>query len=239
MAARRRTWIAAEVSIDTTSLSADLPTGGVRINFIPRDGGNRFADSAFFTFANQGLQGNNFSDELKAAGLATPTKIVSNFDFNEAFGGPLKHDKVWFWFSTRYNVVKGEAGIFTNANAFKVNEWLYVPTTTPAVNEGQQFNNSLRVTWQVNPKVKVAGTYKADKWCNCPNQISATRAPEAARDRRFPRLRQEHAEVTSPITNKLLFEAVGLHLFERQATCTCAPRAARSTILRSRPCYRS
>jgi hypothetical protein len=206
---------AAEVSIDTTSLSADLPTGGVRINFIPRDGGNRFADSAFFTFANKGLQGDNFSDELKAAGLATPTKIVSNFDFNEAFGGPMKKDKVWFWFSTRYNVVKGEAGIFTNANAFKVNEWLYVPTTTPAVNEGQQFNNSLRVTWQVNPKVKVAGTYKADKWCNCPNQISATRAPEAARDRRFPRLRQEHAEVTSPITNKLLFEAVGLHLFER------------------------
>jgi len=206
---------AAEVSIDTTSLSADLPTGGVRINFIPRDGGNRFADSAFFTFANKGLQGDNFSDELKAAGLATPTKIVSNLDFNEAFGGPMKKDKVWFWFSTRYNVVKGEAGIFTNANAFKVNEWLYVPTTTPAVNEGQQFNNSIRVTWQVNPKVKVAGTYKADKWCNCPNQISATRAPEAARDRRFPRLRQEHAEVTSPLTNKLLFEAVGLHLFER------------------------
>ena len=48
---------AAEVTIDTTSLSADLPTGGVRINFIPRDGGNRFANSAFFTFANQGLQG--------------------------------------------------------------------------------------------------------------------------------------------------------------------------------------
>ena len=43
---------AAEVTIDTTSLSADLPTGGVRINFIPRDGGNNFASSAFFNFAN-------------------------------------------------------------------------------------------------------------------------------------------------------------------------------------------
>jgi hypothetical protein len=206
---------AAEVTIDTTSLSADLPTGGVRINFIPRDGGNKFTDSAFFTFSDQALQGDNFSDELKAAGLATPTKIVNNFDINESVGGPLKRDKVWFWFSTRYNRVKGEAGIFENANAFNPNAWLYVPTTTPAVNEGEQFNNSLRVTWQATPKVKIAGTYKADKWCNCPNQISATRAPEAARDRRFPRLRQEHAEVTSPITNKLLFEAVGLHLFER------------------------
>ena len=206
---------AAEVSIDTTSLSADLPTGGVRINFIPRDGGNKFANSAFFTFATQGLQGDNFSDDLRAAGMPTPTKIVNNYDFNEAFGGPIKRDKVWFWFSTRYNTVKNEAGIFTNANAFKVNEWLYVPTTTPAENEGQQFNNSLRVTWQVNPKLKVAGTYKADKWCNCPSQISATRAPEAARDRRFPRLRQEHAEATSPITNRLLFETVVMHLFER------------------------
>ena len=206
---------AAEVSIDTTSLSADLPTGGVRINFIPRDGGNRFADSTFFTFATQGLQGDNFSDELRAAGLATPTKIVNSYDFNQAIGGPIKQDKVWFWFSTRYNKVKGEAGIFKNANAFKVNEWLYVPSTEPAVNEGTQFNNSLRITYQATRKVKIAGTYKADKWCNCPNQISATRAPEAARDRRFPRLRQEHAEVTSPITNKLLFEAVGMHLFER------------------------
>ena len=40
-------------------------------------------------------------------------------------------------------------------------------------------------------------------------------SPEAGRDRRFPRLRQEHAEWTSPITNRLLFEAVGLHLYER------------------------
>jgi hypothetical protein len=206
---------AAEVTIDTTSLSADLPTGGVRINFIPRDGGNQFANSAFFAFATKGLQGNNFSDDLRTAGLPTPTKIVNNFDFNEAFGGPIKRDKVWFWFSTRYNSVKNEAGIFTNANAFKPNEWLYVPTTTPAENEGQQFNNSLRITYQINPKVKVAGTYKADKWCNCPSQISGTRAPEAARDRRFPRLRQEHAEITSPITNRLLFEAVAMHLFER------------------------
>jgi hypothetical protein len=206
---------AAEVTIETNSLSADLPTGGVRINFIPRDGGNRFANSFFMNFTNQDLQGSNFSDQLRTAGLATPTKIVNTFDVNESVGGPIKRDKVWFWFSTRFNRVEGEAGIFENANAFKVNEWLYVPSTTPAVNKGEQFNNSLRITYQATPKIKIAGTYKADKWCNCPNQISATRAPEAARDRRFPRLRQEHAEITSPITNKLLFEAVGMHLYER------------------------
>ena len=111
---------AAEVTIDTTSLSADLPTGGVRINFIPRDGGNRFGNSAFFTFANEALQGDNFTDELQAAGLATPNKIVNNFDLNESFGGPIKRDKVWFWFSTRYNSRRrARPAIFENVNAFK------------------------------------------------------------------------------------------------------------------------
>jgi hypothetical protein len=206
---------AAEVTVDTTSLSADLPTGGVRVNFIPRDGGNTFANNTFFSFTNKSLQGNNFSDELKAAGLGTPNQIKTSLDLNESFGGPFKKDKVWFWFSTRINKVENEAAVFRNANEFNPNEWLYVPTTTPGINKGDQYNNSLRVTWQAAQKVKVAGTYKADKWCNCPNNITATIAPEAGRDRRFPRLRQEHAEVTSPVTNKILFEAVALHLFER------------------------
>ena len=118
---------AAEVTVDTTGLSAELPTGGVRINFIPRDGGNRFANSTFFTMSNSALQGDNFTDELKAAGLATPNEIVQNWDINESFGGPFKKDKVWFWFSTRYNGVENEAPVFNNLNAYKPNEWRYVP----------------------------------------------------------------------------------------------------------------
>ena len=207
---------AAEVTVDTTNLSADLETGGVRINFIPRDGGNKFTNSTFFTISDDALQGDNFSDELKAAGLGTPNSVIRNWDVNESLGGPLKRDKVWFWFSTRYNSVKNQAPIFVNKNAYKPTEWLYAPDTAqPGVLEGYQFNNSVRVTWQATPRNKFAGTYKADKWCNCPDNISATVSPEAGRDRRFPRLRQEHAEWSSPVTNKLLLEAVGLHLFER------------------------
>ncbi|MEQ1758068.1 MAG: carboxypeptidase regulatory-like domain-containing protein [Vicinamibacterales bacterium] len=205
---------AAEVTVDTTSLGADLPTGGVRVNFVPKDGGNRFADSAFFSMTNESLQGDNFSDELRARGLGTPNKILHSYDVNESLGGPFKRDKVWFWASFRYNDVANEAPVFTNANAFNPAAWAYVPTTEPGVNKGKQSNNSIRVTWQASPRNKIAGTYKADKWCNCPSQMSATLAPEAARDRRFPRLRQEHAEWTSPVTSKLLLEVVGMHLFE-------------------------
>jgi len=208
---------ASEVTVDTTNLSADLPTGGVRINFVPKDGGNRFSNSTFLTFSNESLQGDNFSDELRTAGLGTPNKLVNAFDINESIGGPFKQNKVWFWFSARYNTTENEAPVFSNKFAYDpVNFYKYEPDTTqPGVNKGTQINSSMRVTWQVSPRNKIAGTYKADKWCNCPNNISATQSPEAGRDRRFPRLRQEHAEWTSPINNHVLFEAVGLHLFER------------------------
>ena len=207
---------AAEITIDTSSLGADLPTGGVRINFVPKDGGNTFSNSTFVTFSNENMAGNNFSDALRAAGLGTPNKVINNFDLNESLGGPMKRDKVWFWYSTRLNTTETQAAVFHNKNEFNPNEWLYVPDTSrPGINEGFLLQNSIRVTWQASAKNKIAGTYKVDKWCNCPNNISATVSPEAGRDRRFPRLRQEHLEWTSPMTNRLLFEAVGLHLFER------------------------
>ena len=207
---------ASEIAIDTSSLSAEQATGGVRINFIPRDGGNTFANSTFFTFANESMQGTNYSDALKAAGLATPTKIDSTWDLNESIGGPIKKDKVWFWFSTRFNRASSFAGIFVDKNAFNPNVWTYTPdTSNPAENRGKVQQNNLRITWQATPKAKVALEQKVDAFCNCPFAITATRAAEAGVDRRFPRLRQTHVELTSPVTDRLLFEFVGMYLFER------------------------
>ena len=52
--------------------------GGVRMNYIPRDGGNAFTGSFFGTFANSSMQGSNLSDDLKARGLQTATSIDKN-----------------------------------------------------------------------------------------------------------------------------------------------------------------
>ncbi len=218
---------AAEIAVDTTSLSAEMATGGIRINFIPKDGGNTFGNSTFYTFANQSMQGNNYTDALKNAGLPTPTKIDSTWDLNESIGGPIKKDKAWFWFSTRFNRTAAFAGLFANANAYNPNAWTYVAdTNNPAENKGKVQQNNLRITWQATPKIKIAAEQKIDTWCNCPTFIGAAggsngattiaqRAPEAANDRRFPRLRQEHVEFSSPVTDRFLLEFVGMHLFER------------------------
>ena len=192
---------AAEIAVDTSSLSAEGATGGLRINFIPKDGGNTFGNSTFFTFANQSMQGSNYTDALKAAGLLAPTSVDYVYDFNESLGGPIKKDKVWFWFSTRWNKSANFAGIPLNLNAYNPNAWTYAPDpNNQAENKGNVYQNNLRLTFQATPKVKIAAEQKVDSWCNCPNNISATVAGEAGRDRRFPRLRQEHIEFTSPVT---------------------------------------
>jgi hypothetical protein len=206
---------AAEITVDHTAVSAELPTGGVRINFIPRDGGNRFAQSTFFTITDNALIGSNFTDALRSAGLTTPNEVRRNFDLNASTGGPIKRDKLWYWFSSRVIRVSNWAPVAVNLNAYKPTEFQYAPGTERGLLEGRSLNSSLRTTWQASPRNKFAGTYKQDKWCDCPNGISAVVAPEAARDFRFPLLRQIHGEWTSPITSKLLAEAVGLHLYER------------------------
>jgi hypothetical protein len=209
---------AAEVTIDTAAVNADLPTGGVRINFIPRDGGNTFASSNFFSFANESMVGDNVTDRLQGLGLRTPDKVIKSVDLNLTFGGPFVRDRFWFWASGRHTVADSQpAGVYFNKNAYDVTKWTYDPDTSGPLpqNKGVWHSLQLRGTIQANPKNKVAFTWREQNYCRCPDRVSATLSPEAAQDRRFPRLQQQHAEWTSPLTNRILLEAVGMHFYER------------------------
>jgi hypothetical protein len=57
----------------------------------------------------------------------------------------------------------------------------------------------------------LAGEWDQQAYCRCPNGVDADVAPEAGRDRRFPTQRTLMAEWNSPVTNRLLLEAVALH----------------------------
>ena len=215
------------MTIDTSSVSAELPVGGVRMNLIPRDGGNAWHGTAINSYANSSLQASNFTQRLKDAQLAGVPAIDYNWDLNGGFGGPFKKDKVWFWLAGRKALLSNSATVFVNQNAYKPSEWLYVPDSSQVgYNKGRYQTLQLRTTWQATPKNKFALTYKYDGYCQCPSNISATVSPEAGADNRNPRLRQYHAEWTAPITNKLLFEAVGMYLFERWGGMNLQPRGS-------------
>jgi len=69
---------AQEVTIDTGAVNADLPVGGVRMNFIPRDGGNTWHLSAINSYSNSSLQASNFTQRLQDAGLAAVPALNYN-----------------------------------------------------------------------------------------------------------------------------------------------------------------
>jgi hypothetical protein len=64
--------------------------GGVRINMIPREGGNRFSGSAFIGGSDGGWQSNNVTPELRARGLRGGNRITHIYDINFGLGGPIR-----------------------------------------------------------------------------------------------------------------------------------------------------
>jgi hypothetical protein len=61
-----------EVTFTTGAESAEMQSGGLRINSTPKDGGNTFSGSFFAYGAGSSLQSDNRSDEVRAANIALP-----------------------------------------------------------------------------------------------------------------------------------------------------------------------
>ena len=109
----------AEMAVETATVSTEERGSGVRMNFIPREGGNNFSGLLIGSFTNQSLAGDNFSDELRDRGLDTPNNLKRSTELNPAFGGPIRRDRVWFFGTGLYNMTQNwVAGMFVNRNRF-------------------------------------------------------------------------------------------------------------------------
>ena len=211
-----------EFAIDVSGVDAQAATGGVRINFIPRDGGNRFSGTIFGSFAGEDFVGDNFTgSDVQARGLTAPNKIKQNGDFNPGFGGPIRRDKLWFFASARYLFAENYvAGLFHNANANNLNRYDYVPSDRQAILHQDQQIAQGRLTWQVNEKNKIGVTADFENFCACitgigPQPGGGVTAPEAGNDRRFPLQRFVTVDWNTPVSNRILIEASGIHRVER------------------------
>ena len=212
----------AEFAIDVSAVDAQAATGGVRINFIPRDGGNRFSGTIFGSYADGSWASDNFTGtDVQKRGLPVPGTIKANGDFNPGFGGPIKRDKLWFFLSGRSLFADNYvASTFFNANANKPDRFDYVPTTNQAILHQEQTIYQARLTWQASPKHKFGMTYDQENFCACTTGIGpgiggVITSPEAGNDRRFPLQRFVTVDWSTPVSNKLLVEASGIHRVER------------------------
>jgi hypothetical protein len=201
-----------ESAIDTAAISAEYSRGGVHVNIVPKDGGNAYEGTLFYTFANKGMQSSNITQELKDRGLPTQGNIRKTFDFNAGVGGPIKQDKLWFYAAALYSRNSAYTpGMYQNLNANNPNAWTYEPDVTrPAFSDSVWRGGQARLTWQATPRNKVGLTWAEQVNCECPQGGSATAAPETSLYARYPNLRQGQADWTVPITSRLLWESGAL-----------------------------
>jgi hypothetical protein len=201
---------AQEVAVDFSSGTADQATGGVRINIIPREGGNQFTGGIFATGATSGFQADNYTDELAARGLRTPNSVKMNYDINPTVGGPLSRDKLWFYGAARFTKTQNYVGgMFHNVNEGIENIWVYqADLDRPAFVNAYQRSVNLRLTWQADQRNKFSFFIDDQGRCQCSN-VTATVAPEAAIEIKYPIQRMTTFGWTSPRTSRLLLEARG------------------------------
>ncbi len=80
------------------------------------------------------MQGSNYTDALRAAGLRSPQELLKVWEINPMGGGPIKRDKLWFY--ATYREVYAEntiPGMFFNKNAGDPTKWLVdFDTSRPA-----------------------------------------------------------------------------------------------------------
>jgi hypothetical protein len=147
-----------EMSYQTGGGTGEAPTGGVRLNMITKDGGNRFSGSFFGSWEAGSWQSDNLTTGLQAAGVKAVDKIdrISEFDGTE--GGPILKDTLWFFAAGRTFTVNKPI-----ANTFYVpagQNYSACVAGTVACAQGiddQLINSAMvRMTWQVSPRNKLA-----------------------------------------------------------------------------------
>src|SRR5438046_1389737 len=157
VAAVARDHVQADPAARDVGAGADVSGGGVRLNMIPRDGGNRYSGTLFSGYQNQSFQSDNLTPDLKARGLKTPDGIDKLWNVEGSFGGPIKKDKMWFF---------GSARAF-HLNTLPPTALVAIPGTalpnrapTPSTERGvdpQKINSfQARIVWQVSQNTKLS-----------------------------------------------------------------------------------
>ncbi len=199
---------AQEISFETGAISAEAATGGVKVNVVPREGGNKFTGSFFGNFATSGMSRSNYTDDLKARGLSAPTGFEKVWDESAAVGGPIRRDRVWFFIAHRYrgNDVLGTGFYSKDPLAVVSNPDL----SRPLHSGGWDLDNQIRVTAQVTARNKVSGFFDQVNKCNCPSVFSnSLLAAEASTRLTYPTFGVNATSLSwqAPISSKLLWDS--------------------------------
>jgi hypothetical protein len=199
-----------EIVTSTSGGLGEAETAGVVLNVVPRDGGNTFSGTVEFSGANSSMQGSNYTQALKDAGLRSPSELIKVWEVNPMGGGRIVRDKLWFYLTYRESYAENTTpGMFFNKNGGDPTKWLVdFDTTRPGFNDTRVRNFIGRITWQASPRNKFNFTNSEQySSSNRTGGGSATRTPEAQGLNLYTPGHTRTFTWSSPFTNRMLFEA--------------------------------
>jgi hypothetical protein len=224
-----------EISYVTGADSAEMGQGGMRVNMVPKDGGNEFHGVFFANMAPNTWSSDNCNSpgvgqpcarsELYGDLTYNPNNKLTNvavldkiWDINPSFGGPIARDKVWFYATYRYwGVNKTVAGSFYNLNQQVPGR--YTPhvddTSRPGIDDGYIRSIAGRVSAQLSTKDKISYYHDDQNKVRGHWGISALIAPESSAIQETPTSFVSVSKWTRTHTNRLLFDA-GLAVYNQQ-----------------------
>jgi hypothetical protein len=196
--------LAQQVVFQTSALPAEVAAGGVRVNMIPKDGGNVFKGGGFIGGTANGWQSNNNDEELKARGFLYRNFVQHVQDFNVNAGGPIVRDKLWFFSTARH--VSVDEGV---ANTYYKVDYQKYKVGDPAIQEQFVRDILLRLTTQATPKNKLSAYFERI-WKHKDPELAPNVDPVTAsdiRDWRHALYYVGQVKYTSTLTSRLLLEA--------------------------------
>ena len=151
----------------------------------------------YFGYSDGAWQSDNLGD-LISRGLTAPDAVDMIYFANIAVGGPIKRDTLWFFGSYGNN---GNNNIVANS---------FYPDGSPGIYDQRAENQSLRLTWQANPKHKITAYGDIIKTSLAheilPGADPATASWSRNSDGWIPKYLLQF-RWTSPLRNNLLLEA--------------------------------
>ncbi|MGH9330822.1 MAG: carboxypeptidase regulatory-like domain-containing protein, partial [Vicinamibacterales bacterium] len=141
-----------EVNFQTSAIPAEVAVGGVFMNMVIKEGGNKWRGDVKYFWAGPDTQSTNHeTSALQAFRLPDGTPafsggnpVTDQYDFNVSGGGAARRDRVWLFMAYRdWRVDKLQLGAKN-------------PDGTNAIDDNRIRNYSGKITWQIAPNHKAS-----------------------------------------------------------------------------------
>jgi hypothetical protein len=222
-----------EISYITGADSTEMGQGGMRVNMVPRDGGNQFRGQIFANYAGEGWGANNCGSSSPTAfctrsnltgsttfnpnnTLTNVEEIVKIWDFNPSIGGPIKRDVAWFYYTFRnWGTHKTKVDAYFDKNP---SEFVYeADLDRKGIDDGHIRSNAVRVSFAAGSKDKFSVYHDDQAKFRNHWGIAALVPPDASAIQVTPTSFVNVTKWTRTHTNRLLLEA-GFGMYNQEYT---------------------